>query len=330
MRTAIFRGPGLRLDIRAVPDPVPQSTDVVLKVGRCGICGTDLSMTGPAAVNYEVGSALGHEFAGEIVATGNGVERLRVGDRVAVMPVDSCGHCRACLSGDPFFCAKMRPRMGGFGEYASASETACFPLPDSLTFADGAIVEPLAVGSHGVDMAALRPGADVLILGSGAVALAMAFWARRRGAVRVIMVARSLRNRAIAQTMGATHFLSFDELERDRALTAQIVIECIGVPGMLAKALERVKPRGTVVVSGLCLTSDSIVPALSVFKEVRIQTAVGYSVADFAASLDALASDPTIPRTMVTESVGLSDLPRRFEELRTERHACKVLVDPWA
>jgi (R,R)-butanediol dehydrogenase / meso-butanediol dehydrogenase / diacetyl reductase len=328
MRTAIFRGANLPLEIQTVPDPTPQPHEVVLKVGRCGICGTDLSMTSAGSINYEPGSALGHEFAGEIVALGDDVERLQIGDRVAVVPVESCGHCRACLDGEPFFCPAMRPRMGGFGEYARAPQSSCFLLSPRISFAEGAIVEPLAVGAHAIDVGNIRPGQDVLILGSGAVALAMAFWARRRGAVTVTMAARSARNQAIASVMGVTQYVSLDDLAREKTFTAQTVIECIGVPGVLAKALEHVKPRGTVIVSGLCLKSDSIIPGLSVFKEVRIQMAVGYSIADFTASLDAVSADPAIPRNMISESILLEQLPQRFEALRTERHACKVLVDP--
>jgi (R,R)-butanediol dehydrogenase/meso-butanediol dehydrogenase/diacetyl reductase len=330
MRTAIFCGPGLPLEIRAVPDPEPGRGDVVLKVGRCGICGTDLSMTSAGSINYEIGSALGHEFAGEIVALGADVEGLALGERVAVMPVEGCGRCRACLEGDPFFCAKMRPRMGGFGEYAAAPESSCFRLPAGLADADGAIVEPMAVGVHAIDVGRVRPGDDVLILGSGSVALTMAFWARRRGAVVVTMAARSPRNRSIASNMGVTQHLSLDELDRERTFTARIVIDCIGAPGTLGKAIEHVRPRGTVIVSGLCLKTDSFVPGLAVFKEARIQTAVGYSAADFAASLDAIACDPSIPRGMISESIALHELPLRFDELRNGRRACKVLVDPWA
>jgi threonine dehydrogenase-like Zn-dependent dehydrogenase len=330
MRTAIFCGAGLPLEIRAVPDPEPGPGEVVLKVGRCGICGTDLSMTDVGSQNYEIGSALGHEFAGEIVALGKDVESLAIGERVAVMPVEGCGRCRACLDGDPFFCARMRPRMGGFGEYAAAPQSSCFRLPTGLSDADGAIIEPLAVGAHGIDVGRVHPGDDVLILGSGAVALTMAFWARHRGAVPITMAARSSQNRSIASKMGVTQYLSLDELDREPAFTARIVIECTGAQGMLAKALERVRPRGTVIVSGLCLGPDTFVPGQAVFKEARIQTAVGYSAADFAASLDAIARDPSVPSSMISESITLDELPRRMDELRNGRRACKVLVDPWA
>jgi len=91
-----------------------------------------------------------------------------------------------------------------------------------------------------------------------------------------------------------------------------------------------VRPRGTVIVSGLCLGPDSFVPGHAVFKEARIQTAVGYSAADFAAALDAIADDASVPGSMVSESIALDELPRRIDELRNGHRACKVLVDPWA
>jgi threonine dehydrogenase-like Zn-dependent dehydrogenase len=333
MKAAVFKGAGHPLCIATMSDPVPGASEIIVKVGLCGICGTDLSMTALGEFNYPVGSSLGHEFSGEVIALGREVDQLKIGDMVVAMPVAGCGRCQHCRSGDLFWCAQMRPMMGGFGEYAVAAAGSCLLLPAGLSATDGAIIEPLAVGLHSVHQAGMRQGARVMILGSGPIALATAFWARRLGAAKVTLMSRSDRHSSIAAHMGVTDFMTFTSADEEMRLLAEdglpeIVFECVGASAMLARAIALVAPRGTVVLSGLCFCLDSFVPAAAVFKEVRVQAALGYRRSDFIASLDVLSAGAIQPRAMVTNVIALDDLPDKFEAMRTQKHECKVLVDP--
>jgi (R,R)-butanediol dehydrogenase / meso-butanediol dehydrogenase / diacetyl reductase len=328
MRTAIFRGADQPILIDQVADPVAGNGEIVIKVGRCGICATDLTMTAEGPIQYEIGAALGHEFSGEIVDTGPGVH-LKTGMRVVAMPVAGCGVCQYCRAGEPFSCIKMRPMMGGFGEYTVASADLCFTLPSDLSFADGAIVEPLAVGLHSVQLAKLRKDARVMVIGTGPIALATALWARRHGATVVAMLARSDRNRAIAEHMGVTQFMMIDP-EKPIMPEWDYVFECAGAPGMIGLATDLAARRGTVILSGLCMAPDTFIPAVSVFKELKIQASLGYTFAEFNAALDVLAKGAVEARSMVTDTVSLDQLPGQFEAMRTQRSGCKILVDPWA
>jgi (R,R)-butanediol dehydrogenase/meso-butanediol dehydrogenase/diacetyl reductase len=122
-------------------------------------------MTDGHAASFPAGSVLGHEFAGEVVAIGAGVERYKLGDTVAGLAVAGCGRCANCIAGDPMWCEKgLIPAMGGFGQYTRVNALAAIKLPATLSLEDGALIEPLAVGLHGVTLAALGPGARVLIL----------------------------------------------------------------------------------------------------------------------------------------------------------------------
>src|SRR5262249_57284309 len=98
MRAAVFKGVGVPLVIETRPDPVPESDEVVLRVGRCGICGSDLAMTDGSGQVYEANSVIGHEFAGEVVAIGTKVTSLKVGDRITALPYAGCGGCATCLA----------------------------------------------------------------------------------------------------------------------------------------------------------------------------------------------------------------------------------------
>jgi threonine dehydrogenase-like Zn-dependent dehydrogenase len=328
MRTAIFRGAGQPIEISSIVDPRPGDGEIVVKVGRCGICATDISMTGAGPIQYEIGASLGHEFSGEIVEIGPGTSGLKAGARIVALPVAGCGKCENCLAGRPFGCAAMKPMMGGFGHYTVARADMCFTLPSDLSFADGAIVEPLAVGLHSIRLAPKIKGASILVIGGGPIALATAFWARRYGAASVALTTRSDRNRAIAEHMGVTRFIQ-GEPPRDIP-QGDYVFECSGGPGMIEFAIDLAMPRGTIIISGLCMEPDVIFPAKGIFKELSILASLGYTLDDFSTALNALAVGAVEPRAMVTTTVGLDELPECFEHMRAGRSGCKILVDPWA
>jgi (R,R)-butanediol dehydrogenase/meso-butanediol dehydrogenase/diacetyl reductase len=117
MRQTIFLGPGQPILLRDVPMPQPGAGQALIRVERCGICGSDLHMTSGSAFDYPIGIALGHEYAGEIVELGAGETALRVGDRVTAVPMSGCGTCPACVAGTPLFCPSLRPMTGGYGDY---------------------------------------------------------------------------------------------------------------------------------------------------------------------------------------------------------------------
>ncbi|MGI4876499.1 MAG: zinc-dependent alcohol dehydrogenase, partial [Janthinobacterium lividum] len=187
MKAVVMQGLRQPLVVETVADPAPATGELVVRVGRCGICGSDLHMTEDPAFHRKAGDVLGHEFAGEVVALGRGVEGFVIGDRVAVVPLGSCGHCPSCLAGEPAWCPQMRLQGGGYAEYAVTDPRQCVRLPASASMADGAIIEPLAVALHGVLLAEMKAGDKVLVLGAGPIGLAVAFWARRLGAARVVV-----------------------------------------------------------------------------------------------------------------------------------------------
>jgi threonine dehydrogenase-like Zn-dependent dehydrogenase len=336
MKAAVFKGPGRPLVIESLDDPVPGPGELVLRVGRCGICGTDLHMTDGHAASFPAESVLGHEFAGEVVALGVGVQNYKLGDAVAGLAVAGCGQCASCIVGDPMWCEKgLIPAMGGFGQYTVVKALSAIKLPGTLSLEDGALVEPLAVGLHGVSLAGISPGARVLVLGSGSIGLSAAFWARRFGATRVVVASRTARGKDHALRMGASCFEQFGDDFPVRISAAlggapDIVFECIGVPGMLGMAAEIVRPRGTVLVLGNCMLPDTVVPALLLFKQLRVQGSMVYSRREFEIVADALDAGAVEPRSMITDTVALEALPAAFEALRRPTYQCKTMVEPWA
>jgi (R,R)-butanediol dehydrogenase/meso-butanediol dehydrogenase/diacetyl reductase len=335
MRAAVFRQAGAPLSIEQVAVPQPGEGQILLRIASCGICGSDLHVTSGHGATAPSGQILGHEYAGEIMEVGKGVTRLRVGDMVNAMPVSGCGHCPHCLIGEVKWCAARRTMQGGYAEYMLAGADTTFRLPAGLSADDGALVEPLAVGLHGVAMADLKLGSKVLVIGAGPVGLAAIFWARRLGAAKIAVTASSDRRKALAMTLGATHFVTPSDGEDPvQAVNdaiggpPDIVFECVGIEGMIQKSVDHVKRMGTVVVLGFCTSDDPWRPMTGLFKEAKIVFAYLYSKGEFELCIDTLDAGHVESRQMITDRIGLSELPDMFEALRSRSTQCKVLVDP--
>jgi (R,R)-butanediol dehydrogenase/meso-butanediol dehydrogenase/diacetyl reductase len=332
MKAVTFQALHTPLAFETLPDPAPDAGEIVIKVGRCGICGSDLHMTEDAAYGCKLGDVLGHEFAGEVVEIGRGVEGLRTGDLVSVIPLKSCGHCEHCRKGEVQWCAQFGLQGGGYAEYAVTRSNQCVKLGTHVSLADGAIVEPLAVALHGVNLSGLSSGDKALVLGAGPIGLAVAFWARRMGAtVAVQDIADFQRQRALG--MGADHFIvdpadPIGSAERALGGKADVVFECVGIPGLIDQAVQQVRGRGTVLLLGLCTRPDPINSFAMLSKEVRLVTSAFFTVPEYEASLEVLAQGAIEPRLLVTDTISLADTPEVFESLKRRTSQCKVLIAP--
>jgi (R,R)-butanediol dehydrogenase/meso-butanediol dehydrogenase/diacetyl reductase len=329
------------LTIENVPDPVPGDGEIVVKVDRCGICGTDLHMTEGHGIQLPAGTVLGHEFCGEVVACGRGVEVLKMGQRVSAMPIFGCRECTACKAGEPALCAQMQFRFGGYAEYAVVNAATAVKLTDSVSSSDGALAEPLAVALHGVAAARLVPGSNVVILGAGPIGLATLFWARRFGARRIDVIEKVPERAQIALAMGANSvfepvttppgesFLRYLHPVPVAEL-AEVVFECVGRPGLLMQAAAYARHRGKIVSLGYCFTPDPVVPAAIGVKELQLIFPQLYNEHEFELGIDVLSAGAVEPHHMITETVSLNLLPTTFESLRRSPRQCKVLIAPFS
>ena len=341
MRAAVFRTENRKLAVENVDDPTPGPGQVVIKVHRCGICGSDLHMAEGHTFSFDDGAVPGHEVSGEVVARGPGVDSVKEGDRVAVLPFVSCGQCDACRQGDPMGCpqAKMMGSFGisgGYAEYLLTNAIWCVQLPKSLSFEDGALVEPLAVSLRAARVSGIRAGDRVLVMGAGAIGLAAAYWARQSGAGSVAVSATSTRREDMARAIGIDAFITPEE---DRTLAEQsadalgaapdIVFECAGVPGSLDQAVSAIRRGGMIASPGFCWTPDSFTPLMAMLKEATIKFTNVYDTREFEIAVGALDNGNVEPRAMITDVVNLDSAPDAFEELRGRNNQCKVMIKPW-
>jgi (R,R)-butanediol dehydrogenase/meso-butanediol dehydrogenase/diacetyl reductase len=230
--------------------PAPRAGEVVVRVVTCGICGTDLHeyMAGPIVTPVEPHplngaqnpQILGHEFAGDVVATGPGVTRVVEGDRVAIMPLAYCGKCAYCLRGLQHLCATMAcvglsHAWGGMAELATVAEYQVVPLPESVDYAQGALIEPTAVAAYGVERAGVASGDRVLVTGAGPIGALAALCAHAAGASTVYLSEPNPARRARAEALGVATVLDptsvdMPELIREQTdgLGVDVAIECSG------------------------------------------------------------------------------------------------------
>lgn len=333
MKAAVFKTLGKPLSVEEIADPHPVADEVVVEVGRCGICGSDLHMTEDPIFGVPSGTVLGHEYAGEIVGTGSAVKNLKTGDLVSVSPLRGCGKCPTCLSGQPAWCEQRQLEGGGYAQYSLATDRQCVKLPSDVSLEDGALAEPLSVALHGVVVSKMKPGDRILVIGAGPIGLGTAYWARRLGAHQVAVMDLNHYQEERAHEMGATVFFAKTENPVETVNAAMggppdIVFECVGKPGLIKQCLDHVRIQGTIVILGLCTAPDSFVPFEAVSKEVTIQTSAFFTSQEFGMSIDALESDKISPHAMITDTVSLTNMPAIFEALRKRTTQCKVLVSP--
>lgn len=333
MKAVVFKELGQPMAVEEVPDLRPGAGEVILKVHRCGICGSDLHMTEPGGITAACNSVLGHEISGEVIELGSGASGLKVGDRVAALPLKGCGQCDACKAGEPSWCAQgLNFLGGGYAQFARAGAAECLVLSQELSFSDGALVEPLAVALHGIRMAGDLRGKAVTVIGCGPIGLAAVFWASRLGAAQVQVIEGNPVRADMARTMGAgSIYLPSGQRAEGEAgpELADIVVECVGKPGLLQASLGDVRNRGTVISLGFCMAPEQFVAAAAGSREVTIKFPVLYTMSDYRDVLAALDRGDVEPRTMITKTVGLSGMPAQFEALRKPGKDCKVMFDPW-
>ena len=333
MKAAVLYRSDQPLVVEERPDPAPSPSDIVIKVRRCGICGSDLHVNQGPVRTVPGGMVMGHEFAGEIVELGANVTSLDKGQMVAVYPSTGCGACPACQTGNVNLCPKARHIMGGYAEYACVPAEAAVALADGMTAAEGALIEPLAVGLYGVRLARINPGDRVLVLGGGAVAMAAVYWARRLGAGRIAAISRSDSRASLALDMGADSFIRYGEGEIEEVIETlggvpDVVLECVGVPGMLGKAIAHCRPFGNVLSLGFCNLPDPIVPAAAGFKSVTLQFPTGHTMKDFRHVAASIRSGHVDPGRMITSVIPLTEVPAKFQAMLAGSAETKVQIAP--
>jgi len=253
------------LEVQERPTPSVDPDQVLVQVAAVGVCGSDVHYYREGRIgDFIVDSPLilGHELSGRIVAVGADVDPARVGERVAVEPQRPCGACKQCRAGRYNLCPRMEfyatpPIDGAFAGYVAIQDSFAHTLPDSVSDAAGALLEPLSVGIAAVRKAHIVPGSSVLIAGAGPIGIIAAQTARAFGASEIIVSDPVAERRDRALLFGATRVL--DPMTEDPAgLEVDAFIDASGNPRAVDSGIRAVGPAGYAVLVGLGSSTMSL------------------------------------------------------------------------
>ncbi|AEI40649.1 NAD(P)-dependent alcohol dehydrogenase [Paenibacillus mucilaginosus] len=330
--------------IEEVPLPEIGPHEVLVKVMAVGICGSDLhyyshGRIGPYVV--EGPFILGHECAGDVAAVGSAVSRFAAGDRVAVEPGVTCGRCEACKAGRYNLCPGVEflatpPYDGAFVQYIKIHEDFLFPIPDSLSYEEAALVEPFSVGIHAAARTGLQPGSTIAIMGMGPVGLMAVAAAKAYGAAQIIVTDLEPLRLDAAKRLGATHAVNIreqDPLQAVKEITGgrgvDVAWETAGNPKALQSALGSLRRGGKLAIVGLP-AQDEIplnVPFIA-DNEVDIYGIFRYANT-YPKGIRFLSSGIVDAKSLITDRFALEQTQEAMERALNHKSEClKVIVYP--
>jgi len=334
MKAAIYTKPhSLKLGTKDLRKLTPG--EVLVRVEVCGICGTDVHIVEGRARSMPP-VVLGHEYAGTIEEISSDVKEYVVGQRVAIDPNISCGHCSHCRRGEVNLCTNLRALGvdidGGMAEFSIVPETQLYKVPKSLTPEAAAFIEPVSCVIHGIDRAGIKPGASVVIIGAGTVGLLMLQMVKSAGASVIAIIEPNVEKQRVSINLGADIVFSPQEaasgINEIAPGGADVVIECVGRPETMKQAVSFARRGGTVEFFGVCPIGEtiSIEPNEIYFKELTI---VGSYVnpKTFSRAINALASGAVKPDKMPISTFSLGELDSAFAALR-EGRTIKSIIQP--
>ncbi len=335
MKAVVFKGIG-QIEVADVPRPEPGPGEALIRVGYCGICGSDIEALQVGL--YEAGLIVGHEFAGTITAVGPDVIGWQVGDRVVANDAVPCGACRPCLEGRLDACEDLLmvgvTHDGAMAEYVTVTTRALHRLPDEISLRQGALVEPLAVALHGVRRSRLQAGDHALVMGAGPIGLLTLQCALVAGARRVIVTEIDPTRAALAGKLGAAAVLDPTRENVGVALAGltdgrgpDVIFVCTGAPGPYLDAISLVRKGGQILILGVCVEPVEADFMSIVLSELSIEGSL-CGRAEFPAAIDFVAQRRVEVDSLVTHEITLEEaVTRGFEQLEAPGSgAGKILV----
>jgi L-idonate 5-dehydrogenase len=344
MKAAVLYGPH---DVRVEPfsSPALEPGMVLLRIRRTGICGSDLHYyelghCGPSVV--ESPFILGHEFAAEVADIGDGVSRVRIGQRVTANPARACGFCDYCKAGRGNLCLKTimlgsagsKPHIhGAMAEYVTVRADQCHLLPDEISDDEGAMIEPLSVALHAIRRSGGVSGKSVLVLGAGTIGRLIAAAAKAYGAGPVAITEILPERRQRAADSGIAIVLDPEDknfVNRAAELTSlgfDNIFEASASPRALRQAFDVVRPGGTVVQIGNLPNEDIPLPALHIMrKEINFIGSQRYGDV-FEEAIRLVAAGRINLRALMSDTFRTDDAAKAFKVAADRAHSLKVMLE---
>lgn len=339
--------------VEEIEEPKVTKGYIKIKVKWCGICGSDLHEYLGGPIFIPVGTphplsgnvapvVLGHEFSGDVVEIGESVTKIKIGDRVTVEPIVACGECPACKEGKYNLCSSLGfhglcGSGGGFAEYTVFPEEYVHKIPDSMSYEQAALIEPISVALHSIRMANFSTGDTAIVLGSGPIGLATIECLKAAGARLIIVLQRKSIRQEYAKRAGANFVFDPNEVDiakEVKKLTGgvgvDVAFETTGAKIGFDIGIDSIKYEGTMVITSIWEGDVSFNPNVLAFSEKKIVGSIAYRH-EFP-STTALMSDGRIKAEgYITKKIVLDDIVKEGFETLTgpeKKKQVKIIVTP--
>lgn len=329
------------LKTREIPLPQAGIGEVIIKIEHVGICGSDLHYLESGRIGdfiVEGDFILGHESAGTVVDLGAQVQNLKIGDRVALEPGQTCGTCEFCRSGRYNLCPDVKflatpPYHGSLVRYLAYPENMCFKLPDSVSTVEGALVEPLAVGLQAVRQGNVHLGQRIVILGGGTIGLMTLLAAKAYGASSIYVVDILEKRLELAASLGAIPVNASERSTVNRLLLEtdgsgfDVVFETAGNVTTIRETPYLVKRGGTIVLVGLAAQNEIHFDFMQIMaKEIQIQSVFRYCNL-YPAAISAISSGQIQVKDLLSRTFPFSESAEAFRFAQeNKKDVIKVMI----
>jgi 2-desacetyl-2-hydroxyethyl bacteriochlorophyllide A dehydrogenase len=335
MKAVVFREKtGLVLE--EVPIPEIDTDQVLVKVANTGFCGSDHSLV--ETEGTPDGVVLGHEVSGRVVETGKAVTGVKEGMKVIIRPT-FCGNCVGCRAGKPQLCSNNRRSIGigdlsgGFAEYIKAFPQMLIPVPETVSSQNAALAELYSVALHAINLSE-KNGGSVLVIGAGAVGLALVKLLKVSGFSPIIVSEPSVAKRDLALKFGADQVI--DPLQNDLVASSfgitngegfSTVFECAGLPDLISVGMNVVGPGGTVCQISVVYKDIMINPAILLFKEIRLTGSYGNTHEENIQCLKWMADKKLDAVPLISDYTTLDELPGLYKDKISTGNTIKVMIN---
>jgi len=345
MKALLLTAPS-KLELVDFPAPLPADDEVVVRVHACGICGSDIHGWDGSTGRRNPPLIMGHEASGEVIATGPRVSAWRAGDRVTFDSTISCGVCRFCKIGQVNLCESRRvvgvspveyKQHGAFAEQLAVPDRILYRIPDTLSYEQAAMVEPVSIAIHAVQRTKIAPDSTAVVIGSGMIGLLVIQALRWAGAKQVVAVDLADNRLALARQLGATHTLNSGkedvaaEINRiTGGLGADTAFEVVGFAPTLNLALAVLKRGGACVLVGNLSPKTQDFPLQAVVTKELTLLGSCSSAGEYPLCLELIASGAINVKPMIETVAPLADGATWFERLSAKDGGryMKVILRP--
>lgn len=339
MRALVYEG-AWQMALREVEPPQPGPEDVIVAVQAVGVCGSDVHGFMGITGRRKPPMVMGHEFGGVVSAVGERVTRARVGQKVVVQPLITCGQCDNCRAGLPNICLNrsglgMNDRNGAMAEAVRVPQQQLYDLPDGVSWEQSALVEPLAVALRAVNLTPLTLMGTVVVIGAGTIGLLTVLAARLRGAGKIIVTDLSPHRLDLARRLGADVAINVareDPLavvhDHTGGRGAQAVIEAVGIAASVKQSLALVRTGGHITWIGNSQPEVEVNMQQVVTRELTIRGTYGFNE-EFGRALQAIHSGRIDVTPLIERTAPLEDGPQLMHDLaKGTLDVAKVVLRP--